>query len=201
MPEENNIQEVTNKSRVEQLLEAWAGGEQIELWAPQSNIERILMNILGATGVDINPIQSRNEALLLEILENGGGSGGGGSSDISTAEVTGICTGGQGYEAYFGIQGSDLDKTVIFAIDDTYGIKTDNLGIICQYGSPSTKKIYVIPDNYIVVWYQGDAPTPETYTVTGSAEVISLSDDPTSPYYGVKVTGDCTISVVGVLGH
>ena len=88
MPDENNIQQVTNKSRVEQLLEAWAGGEQIELWAPQSNIERILMNILGATGVDINPIQSRNEALLLQILENGGGSGGGGSSDFSTATVT-----------------------------------------------------------------------------------------------------------------
>ncbi len=76
----DNIQNVENKSRVEQLLEAWANGDEIELWAPQSNIERILMNILGATGIEINPIQSRNEALLLQILENGGGSGGGGGA-------------------------------------------------------------------------------------------------------------------------
>lgn len=68
-------------SRIETLLENWAGADN-EILPPISNVERILQNILGVEGVDIEPIQSRNEALLLQILEQGGGSGGGGGLDF-----------------------------------------------------------------------------------------------------------------------
>lgn len=73
-------------SRIETLLENWAGADN-EILPPISNVERILQNILGVEGVDIEPIQSRNEALLLQILEQGGGSGGG-SGDLETETGT-----------------------------------------------------------------------------------------------------------------
>lgn len=65
-------------SRIEALLENWAGADN-EILPPISNNERILQNILGIEGVDIEPIQSRVEALLLQILEQGGSGGSGGS--------------------------------------------------------------------------------------------------------------------------
>lgn len=68
-------------SRIETLLKNWAG-EDNPILPPISNNERILQNILGVEGVEILPIQSRNEALLLQILEQGGGSGGGSVSGL-----------------------------------------------------------------------------------------------------------------------
>lgn len=56
------------ESRIEALLENWLGADN-EILPPESNIERILQNILGVEGVEILPIQSRNEALLLQILK------------------------------------------------------------------------------------------------------------------------------------
>lgn len=50
-----------------------------EFDVPQSRIEAILQNMLGANNV-LEPPQSREEILLQQILESGGG-GGGGSSD------------------------------------------------------------------------------------------------------------------------
>lgn len=48
--------------------------------APQSRNEAILQNILGANNVLGEP-QSRIEALLMQILDQGGGGGGGGAVD------------------------------------------------------------------------------------------------------------------------
>lgn len=62
-------------SRIESLLENWLGANN-EVLPPVSNIERILQNIIGIPDVEILPIQSRNEALLLQILEEGAGAGG-----------------------------------------------------------------------------------------------------------------------------
>lgn len=57
-------------SRIETLLEVWLGeGNPDEILPPVSNNERILQNILGIEGVEILPIQSRIEFLLLKILE------------------------------------------------------------------------------------------------------------------------------------
>ena len=56
------------ESRIEKLLMAWLGeGNTID--PPMSNNERILQNIIGIPDVEIQPIQSRVEALLLMILE------------------------------------------------------------------------------------------------------------------------------------
>ena len=56
------------ESRIEELLMAWLGkGNTID--PPMSNNERILQNIIGIPDVEIQPIQSRVEALLLMILE------------------------------------------------------------------------------------------------------------------------------------
>lgn len=57
-------------SRIETLLEVWLGeADPDEILPPVSNNERILQNILGIEGVEILPIQSRIEFLLLKILE------------------------------------------------------------------------------------------------------------------------------------
>ena len=57
-------------SRIETLLELWLGeGDPDDVLPPMSNNERILMNILGMEGVEIEPIQSRIEFLLLKILK------------------------------------------------------------------------------------------------------------------------------------
>ena len=61
---------------------------------PMSNNERILMNILGMEGVDIEPPQSRIEKLLLAILEQGSMGGGGsttlaGLNDVDIDDETG----------------------------------------------------------------------------------------------------------------
>lgn len=57
-------------SRIETLLEVWIGeGNPDEILPPVSNNERILQNILGIEGVEILPIQSRIEFLLLKVLE------------------------------------------------------------------------------------------------------------------------------------
>lgn len=57
-------------SRIETLLEVWLGeGDPDEILPPVSNNERILQNILGIEGVEILPIQSRIEFLLLKVLE------------------------------------------------------------------------------------------------------------------------------------
>lgn len=57
-------------SRIETLLEVWLGeGNPDEILPPVSNNERILQNILGIEGVEILPIQSRIEFLLLKVLE------------------------------------------------------------------------------------------------------------------------------------
>lgn len=57
-------------SRIETLLEVWLGeGNPDEILPPVSNNERILLNILGIEGVEILPIQSRIEFLLLKVLE------------------------------------------------------------------------------------------------------------------------------------
>lgn len=57
-------------SRIEILLEVWIGeGNPDEILPPVSNNERILQNILGIEGVEILPIQSRIEFLLLKVLE------------------------------------------------------------------------------------------------------------------------------------
>ena len=57
-------------SRIETLLEVWIGeGDPDEILPPVSNNERILQNILGIEGVEIQPIQSRIEYLLLKVLE------------------------------------------------------------------------------------------------------------------------------------
>lgn len=194
MPENNNIQEVENKSRVELLLEAWAGGEQIELWEPQSNIERILMNILGATGVDINPIQSRNEALLLEILENGGGSGGGGSSDFSAAEVTLNLTLPEGLTAE-----EEFLATCFLPYPDFYTAPP----YICDYVDAVNHKV-------ILPLYQGKAyfvkpaanANAQSYSITDPSDV-SLSGSVTfdTQMRLFYVTGDCTITATLVLGE
>ena len=55
-------------SRIEALLENWLGADN-EILPPVSNNERILQNILGIEGVEILPIQSRIEYLLLQILK------------------------------------------------------------------------------------------------------------------------------------
>jgi hypothetical protein len=75
-------------SRNEALLQNILG-EQNEIQAPISNIEKILLNILGYDGVDIDPIQSRNEALLLEILESGAIGASGINVDISVDYLSG----------------------------------------------------------------------------------------------------------------
>lgn len=57
-------------SRIETLLDVWLGeGNPDEILPPVSNNERILLNILGIEGVEILPIQSRIEFLLLKVLE------------------------------------------------------------------------------------------------------------------------------------
>ena len=57
-------------SRIETLLEVWLGeADPDEILPPVSNNERILQNILGIEGVEIQPIQSRIEYLLLKVLE------------------------------------------------------------------------------------------------------------------------------------
>ena len=57
-------------SRIETLLEVWLGDEDPDkILPPVSNNERILQNILGIEGVEILPIQSRIEFLLLKVLE------------------------------------------------------------------------------------------------------------------------------------
>ena len=57
-------------SRIETLLEVWLGeADPDEILPPVSNNERILQNILGIAGVEILPIQSRIEFLLLKVLE------------------------------------------------------------------------------------------------------------------------------------
>ena len=57
-------------SRIETLLEVWIGeGNPDEILPPVSNNERILQNILGIEGVEILPIQSRIEFLLLKVLK------------------------------------------------------------------------------------------------------------------------------------
>lgn len=57
-------------SRIETLLEVWLGeADPEEILPPVSNNERILQNILGIEGVEILPIQSRIEFLLLKVLE------------------------------------------------------------------------------------------------------------------------------------
>ena len=57
-------------SRIETLLEVWLGeADPEEILPPVSNNERILQNILGIEGVEILPIQSRIEYLLLKVLE------------------------------------------------------------------------------------------------------------------------------------
>ena len=57
-------------SRIETLLEVWLGeADPDEILPPVSNNERILQNILGIEGVEILPIQSRIEYLLLKVLE------------------------------------------------------------------------------------------------------------------------------------
>ena len=57
-------------SRIETLLEVWLGeADPEEILPPVSNNERILQNILGIEGVEIQPIQSRIEFLLLKVLE------------------------------------------------------------------------------------------------------------------------------------
>lgn len=57
-------------SRIETLLEVWLGeADPDEILPPVSNNERILQNILGIEGVEILPIQSRIEFLLLKVLE------------------------------------------------------------------------------------------------------------------------------------
>lgn len=181
MPENSNIQEVENKSRVELLLEAWAGGEAIELWEPQSNIERILMNILGATGIDINPIQSRNEALLLQILENGGGSGGGGSSDFHTATVTIINTATVDpvvFSAYFSQTEAIAYNNGKFDIN-SYAVTSDD-PVALVYSAP-----------FILELDEVDAGT--TPTATGDC-TIGYNEE--YGYFFATVSGDCTISVV-----
>lgn len=60
-------------SRNEDLLENMLG-DQNELKPPVSNNEKILLNILGETGVEIDPPRSPIEKLLLQWLEQGGGS-------------------------------------------------------------------------------------------------------------------------------
>lgn len=60
-------------SRNENLLENMLGGQN-ELKPPVSNNEKILLNILGETGVEIDPLQSPIENLLLQLLEQGGSS-------------------------------------------------------------------------------------------------------------------------------
>ena len=59
------------QSRVEALLQNILGAEN-PYGAPQSRIEAILQNMLGANNVLLPP-ESRNEELLLEILQQGGG--------------------------------------------------------------------------------------------------------------------------------
>lgn len=74
----------TPQSRIEALLQNILGADN-ELLPPMSNIEKILLNMLGYEGVDIDPIQSRNEALLLQILEQGTG---GGITPTGTKQIT-----------------------------------------------------------------------------------------------------------------
>lgn len=59
------------QSRVEALLQNLLGADN-PYGAPQSRIEAILQNMLGANNVLLPP-ESRNEELLLEILQQGGG--------------------------------------------------------------------------------------------------------------------------------
>lgn len=73
----------TPQSRIEALLQNILGADN-ELLPPMSNIEKILLNMLGYEGVDIDPIQSRNEALLLQILEQGTG----GITPTGTKQIT-----------------------------------------------------------------------------------------------------------------
>lgn len=61
------------QSRVEALLQNLLGADN-PYGAPQSRIEAILQNMLGANNVLLPP-ESRNEELLLEILQQGGGGG------------------------------------------------------------------------------------------------------------------------------
>lgn len=76
-------------SKIENLLENWLGADN-EILPPVSNNERILQNILGVEGVEIGPIQSRIEQLLLDILENGSGGGSGGGSSYRLLASTEI---------------------------------------------------------------------------------------------------------------
>ena len=78
------------ESRVEALLQNLLGAEN-PYGEPQSRIEAILQNMLGANNVLLPPV-SRNEELLHEILEQGGG-GGSDPSQGATATAADITLG------------------------------------------------------------------------------------------------------------
>ena len=168
-------------SRIEALLENWAGADN-EILPPISNNERILQNILGIEGVDIEPIQSRVEALLLQILEQGGGSGGDGT--LSTVEVT------------FTLIGTTaVNINGIILLDYDVGQETEEHTIVSaamlnEYTTPMTVKMvtyYGVTNSMITDVETGEDIPVDRITVTGN---IVLDE------WGViTITGSGTVTI------
>ena len=137
---------------------------------------------------------------LLLAKKLSGGSGGGGG-DFSTAEVTLICSGGDGYASNYMVEFSTDDESSElskggFVVNDTVGIDTEPIGWLVNYGTNALVKTYCLDDFYPMVYYDGLVESADYFVITGNAEVVTFVVMGEN-YYGVKVKGDCTISTEG----
>ena len=146
-----------------------------------------------ASGEDIAPV-TREEYYLKGLVE---GQGGGGIEGISVYRITFECTGGDGYTSSFTVDLLDADEHKI-AVEKKEGyFKTDNIGILVDYGSASIMELLVIEGESITIYKDGVSDLPNMFTVSGNCEIVDLGDDVHGHYYVVKVYGDCAIATAG----
>ena len=124
--------------------------------------------------------------------------GGGGSSDINSYELTLVCTGGEGYFADLVFELEDYDNNIVygFIVDSDDGVKSQNVDVLSFYGTPVTTKVYTINTYNSFVVLAPSPLTPDIYNISGAGEIFNEGTDD-DPWYAVRVSGDCTISMVG----
>lgn len=137
------------------------------------------------------------DMLLANALGESGGGGGGGSSDFVKAHITlNISSGYTGsYRIHCVDAPTNWDYRTAFVIDNEYGVTVEPDEINVAYGIPKDIDVYIVSGKAFVI--EDNNGNATTYDVSGNAENISYEDGGYT-YYMVRVTGDCTISMVGI---
>ena len=117
---------------------------------------------------------------------------GGGSSEFSTAEVT-VVNNIVGFSPSVMFSGAQLPGNENFMgscyFDSEHGLYPEVPNV-----PTSSFTIVRYADCYGCVIVTGSYADDWHYVITGSGEVVNIGSEQ-EPYYGVKITGDCTITL------